>query len=158
MKRLFAGLFSATLITYASMVLAVPAHASEASQATIISRSGQRLLSIFEGLKPSAVLQFRALANSWLRNSRRALGTRRLPGVQCIQFTEGDCPTSACSGNYNSTRITPGGCAVEACDPVEDAYTDLNAPCENGVQDVECGDGTICCANAEICFNARGCI
>jgi hypothetical protein len=141
-----------------------PAHALPAPEPVMISDAGQDLISIFDGLKPHPALQvfarFHTFEKPWPGlTSNRLPASNRLPGLRFVQFFiggGGSCPSSVCSGHFNSFVVS-GGCAAINCDTVFNAISDPNAACQSGTRDLECGDGVVCCANAAQCINSRGC-
>lgn len=145
------------VLGFSTIALTQPQRASAGPQQAMVNASGHPLQSIFEGLKPDrSFLLARTSHLQWPRQPWYGIGLSRLPGLRRVDFTEGSCPTSVCSGNYNNFEQS-GGCLADTCNPVFNAVTDLTAPCINGTMDEECGDGTVCCADAQFCPNYRGC-
>lgn len=126
-----------------------------AAMPAVINVSGENLECIFQGLKPDpAFLMARGAPLQRLRKSWNGIDVSPLPGFRPIQITEGgSCPTSVCSGSYDSV-VPSYGCMFEYC-AAQNAVYDPNAGCNAGTRDEECGDGTICCANAEMCWNVN---
>lgn len=119
----------------------------------LINQSGQRLGSLFEGLK---TVPFQP----WARNHvipkpwDGRLRTR-LPGLfPVVIYGGGNCPGwEECSGSYTSFRPNLGGCDTgdgESCD-VYDFYYDPNAECSSGEAQAYCGE--FCCVSAFPCTN-----
>ena len=135
-------------------------HSSSSRQPTVISVSGKTLESLFQGLKPNHLSEFAQGRQFELLRGRLDDGSRpsHRARVQCAKIVEGACPSGPCVGHFNSFRSNVFGCSVGECNPVIDAYTDLEAPCANGTQDWECGDDSgVCCADAFYCPNPGGC-
>lgn len=122
-----------------------------ASPPALISDSGQKLSSVFQGLRANPRLaNYQPLRRPW-----RGVLQSRLPGLLPVTITENAfCPTSTCEGNYAVFIEDPGGCMSSGCPDVQDFSTDMqNGSCYIGAMDVECGDGITnpCCANWEDC-------
>ena len=149
-----------------SLSLASPAHALPAPEPTMIGDSGQNLISIFDGLKPTPALQVYAKFHTFEKlwpglTSNRLPASNRLPELRFVQHSNfigggSNCPSSVCSGHFNSFDLS-GGCEAVGCNSVFNAVSDPEAPCQSGTMDRECGDGVVCCANAAQCLNSRGC-
>lgn len=142
----------------ACLVLSISLPAIAAPTA-LISDSGQKLASVFEGLKPNPqVANFQPVRPLWRGNLQS-----RLPGLMRVSITETPfCPTSTCEGNYAVIEPSPGGCHSDGCPAVNNFITDTQqGSCFQGAMDIECGDGIIdpCCANWEDCpaKNTIGC-
>jgi hypothetical protein len=147
-----------------SLSFASPTHALPAPGSIMISDSGQNLISIFDGLKPTPALQvyatFHTFEMPWPSlTSNRLPASNRLPGLRFVQHFiggGGNCPSSVCSGHFN-VFVVSGGCGALNCNPVFNANSSADALCQTGTMDHECGDGVVCCANAQQCLNTRGC-
>lgn len=144
-------------LTLAFLLAIIPNNLQGASAAlpAVINASGQKLECIFQGIKPDpAFLRAKDTPFHRLRKSWNGIGVSPLPGFLPVQITEGgSCPTSVCSGSYDSV-VPSYGCFFEYCAAQNPVY-DPNAGCNAGTRDEECGDGTICCANAEMCWNVN---
>lgn len=129
----------------ACQVLSIAISATAAPPA-LISDSGQKLSSVFEGLKANPRLaNYQPPGRAW-----RGVLRSRLPGLLRATYTEGAfCPTSTCEGNYE-VIVASFGCMSSGCEDVTNFITDTeNGSCFDGAMDVECGDGITnpCCAN-----------
>lgn len=117
-----------------------------ASPPALISDSGQKLSSVFQGLKANPRLaDYQPLRRPW-----RGVLQSRLPGLLPVTITENAfCPTTTCEGNY-AVIVPSFGCMSSGCDDITNLITDTdNGFCTQGAMDVECGDGITnpCCAN-----------
>lgn len=129
-----------------------------AAPAALISDSGQKLASVFEGLKPNPqVANFQPTRPLW-----RGMLQGRLPGLRNVNIIYGDsCPSVGCGGNYESI-VPSSGCGSSGCDDVNNVVTDTQgASCYDGAMNEECGGGFAgpCCANWQPCPapNTIGC-
>lgn len=119
----------------------------------IVSRSGQSLTSLFDGMKPIHS-QSLALAPNKTWNGR--LQTR-LPGLTpVVIFGGGNCPGwEDCSGSYTAFTASTSGCFTgdgESC-AIYDFYYDANAQCTAGEAQTYCGQ--YCCVSPAPCTNNR---
>ena len=141
---------------FVTTIVIPPKTAAATRQPKVINASGQELTSIFDGLKPNPVV-LAAISKPW-----KGIRFAPLPGIRRVSIREGSCPASInCFGHFQSIVVSPGGCIVDACNPVFNSNTDLTAACQAGSQDIECGDGNgTCCADYYGCtgkFTQEGC-
>src|SRR5215467_11705400 len=87
--RLAVGILSCLVFSISVPLMAIPP--------ALISDSGQKLSSVFEGLKPNPQLaDYRPVRPLWRGNLQS-----RLPGVQNANIVMGNfCPSTTCEGNY----------------------------------------------------------
>jgi len=151
--------------------LVFPAATSAASTNQVITATGQPLVSVFDGLKPSwfahpSMLkrwQSTGRARVWTGQlkSTSPLGTFSRLGARYVEAQCVTCPnTEACSGHFTVIVALPPG--VGCGDPVGCPFVDnfTNDPsradiCDRGEQNSYCG--VVCCVDAEICDNFSGC-
>jgi hypothetical protein len=135
------------------LLAGIPYKSLAASGPRIVTSSGDKVVSIFQGLKPSPYAHYQSFRSRrgppGDRLSERHLGARYRT-VQCVS-----CPsTTKCADHYQnivdaSGCVDPlGGCAL----PLHNAVTDsTKAPYNQGAQDSFCGE--YCCEDAEDCDN-----
>lgn len=128
-----------------------------AAPPTLIGDSGQRLASVFEGLRATPqIAKYQPLRRPW-----RGILQSRLPGLLNVDviFSGDYCPSSRV-GNYTMFFSQPGGCTQAGCPAPEDFFIDVdNGDCGIGSMDSPCADGITCCTNAVECDspNTTGC-
>ena len=133
-------------------LISIPAIAAPPA---LISDSGQKLASVFEGLKPNPQLaNYQPVMPLW-----RGMLQGRLPGLRNVNIVMGNfCPSSTCEGNYQViVPLDPGSGCISfsgGCPEVNNTSTNTqDGFCKNGAMDSECGGGDLgpCCANWEEC-------
>lgn len=122
-----------------------------AAPSALISDSGQKLSSVFEGLTPNPRLaNYQPVLPLW-----RGMLQGRLPGLRNANIVYGNyCPATGCEGNYQVIvpLDTGSGCISFSggCGQVNNTSTDTqNGSCSQGAMNVECGGGDTgpCCAS-----------
>jgi len=162
----FLGWTATFLLGFGALALARPLPANSVTK--VVTSDGQPIPSIFDGLKPSWLVQPHVLRR-WrpVRSIRRWTGELRPSilqgefGARYVETQCGNCPsTEACSGHFTViVPLPPGaGCGDPiACQSVNNFTNDPSRPetCVLGEQNSYCG--SVCCVDAEICGNASGC-
>ena len=138
----------------ACLVLSISLPAMAAPPA-LISDSGQKLSSVFDGLTPNPRLaNYRPALPLW-----RGMLQGRLPGLRNVNIVMGNfCPSTTCEGNYQIIipLDTGSGCISFSggCPEVNNTSTDTQGGfCKDGAMNIECGGGDTgpCCANWNPC-------
>lgn len=138
----------------ALLVLAgIPYKSLAAPVPLIVTSSGDKVVSIFDGLRPSPYAHYRGSrarrgpSGDWL--SERYLGAKYRT-VQCVS-----CPSNTKCADHYQNIVNSSGCVdpLGACAlPLHNAVTDsTKAPYNQGAQDSFCGE--YCCEDAEDCDN-----
>jgi hypothetical protein len=141
----------------ACLVLSISIPANAAPPA-LISDSGQKLSSVFDGLTANPRLaNYQPVLPLW-----RGMLQGRLPGLRNVNIIYGNnCPGAPCAGNYE-VIVSSGGCMATGCDNPQNVITDTqNGSCSDGAINSECGGGDTgpCCAMWDNCPspNTIGC-
>ena len=149
-KDLCSRILPAVILT--CVLLSIPAIAAPPA---LISDSGQKLSSVFDGLKSNPQLaNFQPVRPLW-----RGMLQGRLPGLRNANIVMGNfCPSTTCEGNYQViVPMDPGSGCISfsgGCDQVNNTSTNTqDGVCQDGAMDVECGGGDLgpCCANWNPC-------
>lgn len=157
LNRLILLLGLALTVATLVLILVVPCEVLAEPNIAVVTPSGQRVHSIFEGLRRSSYARH-VKGHRFDRDSRvqlkggypdEGLQAGYLP-VQCTQ-----CPSdSVCSGHYEKL-VTSTGCVdpYGACPlPLNNAVTDTQTkPYSSGSYDSYCG--VHCCLDAQFCTN-----
>jgi hypothetical protein len=149
--------FCALVLGIAQLSLAIPTHA--ATTHSVIGIQGQRLPSIFDGLKPSWFAAERMVPKPHIRSRRqRPLvqpdGPQQFGGRFVRAFCP-DCPQeTACAGDYvRIVELPPGvGCSDPlGCPTVNNFEVDPSDPSLVGIGEVDTYCGLTCCWDAQPC-------
>jgi hypothetical protein len=148
---------SATLtlgLALASLVLMLPRRLTAASNDQVITCAGQKVSSIFEGLKPNHFLP--ASDTERHKGRRQWLDERAFGGYMGAHFVLAQCsqcsPDTPCAGHYEAFHASTGCTDPVGCPSLENAYTNTtSAPYSSGSYDSYCG--VDCCYDAQQCDN-----
>ena len=147
---LASGILACLVLSISIPVMAAPA--------ALIGDSGQKLATVFDGLKPTPQLaNYQPTQPLWRGNLQS-----RLPGLRNVNIIYGNnCPGAPCAGNYE-VIVPSGGCMATGCDNPQNVQTDTqNGSCFDGAVNSECGGGDTgpCCAMWDNCTspNTIGC-
>src|SRR5215467_2306725 len=127
---LASGILGCLVLSISIPLMAIPP--------ALISDSGQKLMSVFDGLKPNPQLaNYQPVKPLW-----RGMLQSRLPGLRNANIIMGNyCPVSTCEGNYE-VIVSSGGCGSSGCEDVTNFITDVKGgDCYKGARDSECGGG-----------------